>query len=281
MLSKSDKKDVTIVVSALIMLIIPMLASLVQAAPSGPTATVSGNTTKNAASTTKINSTINNSISPGGFIFTMNLDSVQQDTRWKGYVGNVTGTLTLDDAADNTLFSWSLSSVTGEVYATRASGNVNWSGINCTWIADGRVNKSDDTFNISKSNRTPEHNENIALSHTNKDDNITATFDLRNHSSITVGSVVIGKDQCFSVQTYQRDAAQVFSDSDNANFTQVILYDAAYNITNGNVVYETKIEGDITGYRSGDTYDFQIILPESGAVGFTASTAYYFYVELT
>ncbi|MBI3027280.1 hypothetical protein HYY70_04135, partial [Candidatus Woesearchaeota archaeon] len=210
MLSKSDKKDVTIVVSALIMLIIPMLASLVQAAPSGPTATVSGNTTKNAASTTKINSTINNSISPGGFIFTMNLDSVQQDTRWKGYVGNVTGTLTLDDASDNTLFSWSLSSVTGEVYATRASGNVNWSGINCTWIADGRVNKSDDTFNISKSNRTPEHNENIALSHTNKDDNITATFSKRNHSSITVGSVVIGKDQCFSLQTYQRDAAQVF-----------------------------------------------------------------------
>ena len=48
--------------------------------------------------------------------------------------------------------------------------------------------------------------------------------------------------------------------------------------------YENKIENDKQGYRvlgTSETYDFQILLPENGALGFSASTAYYFYVELT
>ena len=258
-----------------------LVITFVNAVPTGPTVTVLCNTTKNATVATKVNSTINGTISPGGYIFTLNINSLQVNTRWKAYVGNVTGTLTLDDAYDNTIFQWSLTSVTGEVYATRASGNINWTGINCTWIADGRDNKTTDMVNRSLSNRTPEYNENVFLSHTSKNDNITATFDKRNHSSITVGSVIIGKDECFSLQTWQRDRQQVFDDSNNANFTQIILYDGAYNRSDGNVVYATPIESDKTSYDSAETYDFQMIVPEVGSVGFSSSTAYYFYVELS
>ena len=261
--------------------IISLFITFVNAVPTGPTVTVLGNTTKNTTQATKVNSTINGTISPGGYIFTLNINSLQVNTRWKAYVGNVTGTLTLDDAYDNTIFQWSLTSVTGEVYATRASGNINWTGINCTWIADGRDNKTTDMVNRSLSNRTPEYNENVFLSHTSKNDNITATFDKRNHSSITVGSVIIGKDECFSLQTWQRDRQQVFDDSNNANFTQIILYDGAYNRSDGNVVYATPIESDKTSYDSAETYDFQMIVPEVGSVGFSSSTAYYFYVELS
>ena len=257
--------------------ILSLVLTSVHALPTGPTITILGNQTKAVANATKVNSSINGTLSPGGYIFTTSLTSVQQNTRWKGYVGNVTGTLVLDDASDNRLFAWTLSSVTGEVYATRTSGNVNWTGINCTWIADAKRNASDGL----SSNRTPETLENAALSHTNKDDNITATFNKANHTAITVGTRAIGKNECFSIQTYQRDAAQVFADSATANFTQVILFDGAKNQTTGNVVYETKIESDITGYRSDSTYDFQMIVPENGAVGFSSSTAYYFYVELT
>ena len=243
------------------------------AAPSGPIVTVLGNSTKTPSNATKINASINGSLTPGGYIFTANLNSLQQDTRWKAYVGNVTGTLTLDDADDNTIFQWSLTSVTGEVYATRASGSINWSGINCTW-------RGESIARYNESNRTVEEFENRALNQSNKDDNITATFSKANHSSFTTGSIAIGKNECFTVQTYQKDAAQVFADSNNANFTPVILYDGT-NITNGNVVYETKIESDVTGYRSDSTYDFQMLLPENGLAGFAGSTAYYFYVELT
>ena len=252
------------------------LVGTANADPTGPTVTLFGNSTKGAVSATKINSTINGTISPGGYVFTSNLNALQQNTRWKAYVGNVTGTLTLDDAQDNTLFQWSLTSVSGEVYATRASSNINWTGINCTW----RGELSHGVVRYNESNRTVEERENLALSHTSKDDNITTTFALANHSSITVGARIIGKNECFALNTYQNGDPQTFEDSDNANFTQVILYDGT-NTTNGNVLYETKIENDKVGYRSDSTYDFQILLPENGALGFTGSTAYYFYVELT
>src|SRR3989344_5968520 len=147
--------------------ILSLVLTAVNAAPTGPTVTILGNSTKVTTNGTKINSTINASISPGGYIFTANLNSLQQDTRWKAYVGNVTGTLTLDDADDNTIFQWSLTSVTGEVYATRASGSINWSGINCTW-------RGESIARYNESNRTVEEFEYRALNQSNKDDNITA-----------------------------------------------------------------------------------------------------------
>jgi hypothetical protein len=253
-----------------------MLFSLIEFAiadPTGPTVTVLGNSSKGSSPGTKINSSINGSLTPAGYIFTASLTALQQNTRWKAYVGNVTGTLTLDDANDNTLFEWTLSSISGEVYATRASTTINWSGINCTWRGEG-------VSRYNESNRTVEERENSALSHTSKDDNITITFRYANHSSLSVGTRNIGKNECFALQTYTRDAAQAFTDSDTANFTQVILYDGT-NTTNGNIVYETRIENDKVGYRTDSTYDFQILLPENGALGFSSSTAYYFYVELT
>jgi hypothetical protein len=263
--------------------ILGLILTAVHATPSGPTIDILSNETKNATTSTKVNTTINGTISPGGYIFTTKLDSIQQNSRWKAYVGNVTGTLTLDDAYDNTIYQWSLTSIAGEVYATRASGNINWSGINCTWIAAWGDSMD---FNLSNasivSNRTPEHDENIALNHTSVDDNITATFASNtNHSAITIGTVVIGKDECYTIQTWQRDAAQSFSDSDEANFTEILLYDGAFNKSGGNIVYATFIENDKTGFDSTETYDFQMILPENGLDTWTSSTAYYFYVELT
>ena len=257
--------------------ILIFMATVTNAVPIGPTLSILSNTTKNATTGAKINSSINGTISPGSYIFTTAINSVQQNTRWKGYVGNVTGTLTLDDAVDDTLYTWTLTTITGEVYSTRVSATINWSGINCTWVADAKMNSTDG----ASSNRTPETSENAALSLTSKDDNITATFNKQNHTSFTTGTRTVGKNECFSIQTYQRDAAQVFADSATANFTEVILYDGAFNTSNGNVVYETKIENDLTGYRSDQTYDFQMIVPENGGSTWTSSTAYYFYVELT
>src|SRR5262245_15380672 len=103
------------------LLLMAMLAFLLAsgmiayAVPSGPVATLITNETKSPAGATKINTT-------GGSITIMKLNATTQNPRWKAYVGNVTGTLTLDDASDNSIFQWSLTRVTGEVYATRSSG---------------------------------------------------------------------------------------------------------------------------------------------------------------
>src|SRR3989344_3194316 len=166
-------------------------AVLVYAAPSGPIVTLISNETKSAAPATKINTT-------GGSITIMRLNATTQNPRWKAYVGNVTGTLTLDDANDNSIFQWSLTAVTGEVYATRASGNINWSGVNCSNLSHIAL-------------------EEAALNHTNKDDNITSTFSSQLHNSFYIGTKQIFSNTCFSVHTF------VNSSSQSARFEEVAL----------------------------------------------------------
>ncbi|HLD87148.1 MAG TPA: hypothetical protein VJB12_03710 [Candidatus Nanoarchaeia archaeon] len=217
------------------------------ASPSGPTIIFIANETKQPSSATKINTT-------GGSITTVYLNATTQNNRWKAYVGNVTGTMTLDDGNDNTLFDWTLSEVNGEIYATRFSGSINWSGINC-------------------SNTTHIELENIALNHTNKDDNLTTTFSSTLHQQFYVGTRQILADTCRSVHTYVNNTAQ------SSRFEELVLYDGT-NSTNGNIVYATPLERDQYGFDQG-IYDFQMIVPEVGLSDWTSSTAYYFYAELT
>jgi hypothetical protein len=241
------KKFELLVKLVLIVAILLISVRLISATPSGPTITVISNETKQPASATMINTS-------GGSITTVILNATTQNPRWKAYVGNITGTLTLDDANDNTIFDWTLTDVIGEVYATRQSGTINWSGINC-------------------SNLTHNENENAALNHTNIDDNITATFDETKHEGFYTGTREILANTCFAVHTY------VNSTNQTANFEEVVLYDGT-NETNGNIVYATPLEQDLYGFDN-NTYDFQMIVPEVGLATWTSSTAYYFYVELT
>jgi len=228
-------------------MILTIAMKIAIAAPSGPTIVVISNETKQVASATVINTS-------GGTIATVYLNATTQNPRWKAYVGNVTGSLTLDDANDNTVFDWTLTSIIGEVYATRTADSINWTGINC-------------------SNSTHISNENIALNHTNKDDNITTTFNTQIHQDFFAGTREILQDTCFSVHTY------VNSTSQTTNFEEIVLYDGT-NETNGNIVYASPLEQDSYGFDN-QTYDFQMILPENGLPGWKSSTAYYFYVELT
>jgi hypothetical protein len=65
----------------------------------------------------------------------------------------------------------------------------------------------------------------------------------------------------------------------NTRFEEMALYDGT-NLTNGNVIFSTVLELDKYGYNN-QTYDFQMILPERGLDGWSSSTAYYFYMELS
>ena len=222
-------------------------AIVAYATPSGPTVTFIQNETKQPSAARVINTT-------GGSITTVVLNATTQNTRWKAYVGNVTGTLTLDDANDNTIFDWTVTNVIGEIYATRSSSSINWSGVNC-------------------SSQTQIANENFALNHTNKDDNISATFSSQLHRSFYVSTQQILQDSCYSVHTY------VNSTSQSTKFEEVVLYDSTI-ANNGNIIYATPLEQDTYGFDN-STYDFQMIVPENGLAGYSSSTAYYFYVELT
>jgi hypothetical protein len=233
---------------ALLLLLLAALAlSSAYAVPSGPTIVFIANETKQPSGATIINTT-------GGSITTVYLNATTQNLRWKGYVGNVSGSLTLDDASDNTLFDWTLTDINGQIYATRYSGSINWSGVNC-------------------SNSTHVSLESIALNHTSKDDNISSTFSTQTHREFYVGTKQILQNTCYSVHTYVNSTAQ------SSLFEEVILYDGT-NSSNGNTIFATPLEQNRYGFDNA-TYDFQMILPEVALPTWTSSTAYYFYAELT
>ena len=227
------------------MILINITLSL--AAPVGPTIVYNFSETATPRSAALINTT-------GGSITTMVLNATSQNLRWKAYVGNVTGSLTLDDANNYTIFDWTLSNVVGEVYATRSANSISWANLNC-------------------SNLTHIYNEENAMNHTNPYDNISATFDVKSHTQFYIGTTLISQNSCYSVHTYVNDTNQ------SSNFQEVVMYDGT-NATNGNFVYATTFEQDQQGFDN-NQYDFQMIVPENGITGWTSSTAYYFYVELT
>lgn len=218
------------------------LASYVFAAPVGPTSvTILNNETRNSSSSYVLNTS-------GGYITTLNITANQQNLRWKGFVGYLTGKFSLDDATGSTLYDWTLAVISGEVYATRNSTTVNWATIACA-------------------NGTVIENENILMNHTNQYDNITATFDDTTHPSFTVGSVPITVNSCtYSLNTYVNNVS-------SNDFDEVVLY------SQGAIVYATILEDGATGFDGG-AYDFQMIVPENGAPSWTGSTAYYLYVEI-
>ena len=121
--NKNNKKRIVFMIMSVI--IMSFLMKMATALPTGPTSTFIANETKGPSGATLINTS-------GGSITTVILNTSAQNLKWKAFVGNVTGTLTLDDTSNNTIFDWSLTDVIGEIYSTRYSGSINWSGINCS-----------------------------------------------------------------------------------------------------------------------------------------------------
>ncbi len=224
-----------------------LLAGSSTATPVGPIITPVSNETATPSPASLLNTT-------GGSITTILINATTQNLRWKAFVGNVTGKLTLDDAGNNTIYDWSLSSVSGEIYATRNLGQINWTGINC-------------------SNSTHMKNEDIRMNHTEPSDNISKTFSQTSHSQFYAGTKLISQNSCYSLRTYVNDTPQ------STDFEEIALYDGT-NLTDGSIIYSSILEQDAYGFNN-RTYDFQMIVPEIGLATWTSSTAYYFYIELT
>ena len=213
------------------------------AVPVGP------DTLNSVSNSTKVASGAKEFNISGGNIATFNLSARVQDPRWKGFVGNVTGSFTLDDASGSTLYDWQLSTITGRIYSTRNGSTIDWSAIKCA-------------------NLTTLNAENSALNLTNPDDNLNQTFNLTgSNPAFYVGSVPISANSCPTLNTYVNNASQT------NYFYEMALY------TDPSIVYATVMEPGSVGYN-GEKYDFQAIVPDNGSPGFSGSTAYYLYIEL-
>jgi hypothetical protein len=242
-----SSKPMTLALLLMFLVGIALMSLMTSATPAGVTIIPIRNETGTPGIASFVNTT-------GGTITTINLNGSTQDVRWKAFVGNVSGQLTLDDSLGSTIYDWTATSPSGEIYATRSSAMLNWSGIACA-------------------NATHLRNEDYAMNHSNKDDNISRTFSTKLHSQFYVGIVPITTNSCYSIHTNVNNSAQ------NSRFEEMALYDGT-NLTNGQVVFSTLLEQDRFGFNN-QTYDFQMILPERGLDGWSSSTAYYFYMELS
>jgi hypothetical protein len=244
--NSKDKRNLYFVLVLLSIMIIVNTIFSHAAIPEGPSITYVSNTTR-----INENATLRTG-DDKGTITTINLDSLQQNQRWKAYVGNVTGKLTLQDAEGYAIYDWTLNNVfTGNVFASR-NGTVNWANLNCS-LQSHIV--SETTF----------------LNHlAAADDTINATFNSTNHASFFAADT--NMSGCRYTPTYVNGTPQ--SQNSSARFQQVLLSD----MTSGSIVYTTRIENNQIGYNPNFTYDFQLIVPESGTVG--VNVDYYFYIEL-
>jgi len=242
--SYSNEVRHSIIVSLLVLMSITF-AYFAIAVPGGPDLTYIGNTSSDT-------STPANRTDAKGMIHTLTMSAILQDQNWKAYVGNVSGILTLDDSNGYTIYDWSTTTATGEIYMSRDS-SVSWTNINC-------------------SNYTLLRSEEVALSMTATGaDGINRTFNSTTHKSFLVGSTNITESSCRSTATYVNDTRPTINTS--SPFQEVLLSDGT------NVIYTTFIENDETSYQGNSTYDFQAIVAENVTVG-TAPLSYYFYVEL-
>ncbi|MGV8162890.1 MAG: hypothetical protein ACP5N2_06185 [Candidatus Nanoarchaeia archaeon] len=218
--------------------------SLVFADPMGTT--ITSNITDTGRTISPANRT-----DPGGTITTMVLNAIQQDQQWKAYVGNITGSLTLDDSSGYTIYSWSLSAseISGEIFASRSS-SLTWSNVNCSSLATVQTEQS--ALNI---------NDTVT-------DSIKNTFNFTVHPSMIVAGRTISADSCNATSTFVNDARQVQA---TADFPEILLHD------NTNLIYATRINQDNVGYNGSNTYDFQMIVADNPTV---TSTTYYFYAEI-
>ena len=229
---------VVIAIAILIIFSNPVLAD-----PTGPsTVNITANETKGDTSSYKVNIS-------GGYIATLNVTATVQNDNWKAFVGDIDGRFTLDDSSGSTIYDWSLASISGEIYATRNSSDIDWTGIGCATQSEV---EAEDTY----------------LEHTGTD-NINTTFNKENNSlTFVVAGTSILTSTCYATNTY------VDNETQQTEFEEVILYDDA------SIVYATVLEDDEGGF-DGNTYDFQMIVPENASETWDSSIAYYLYVELS
>jgi hypothetical protein len=222
-----------------------VLSVYVMATPSGPNFDYASTSTSTSANGT-------GRTDARGTITTLVLNTSQINTKWKAYVGNVTGRLLLQDANNYTIYEWSLGAFTGEVYASRNS-SISWSNIGC---ANSTTIATEDTsLNLQS----------------NTQNSINGTFNETTHKTFNVGGVAIPQSLCRATYTYNTTGAQIPATS--ARFQEILLQDNSSK----KMVYSTPLEINHPGYN-GNPFDFQMLVADDDSQ-VTAQT-YYFFVEL-
>ncbi|MGV8150811.1 MAG: hypothetical protein ACP5NV_03735 [Candidatus Woesearchaeota archaeon] len=205
-----------------------------------------------------------------GNITEFNTDTSSITRTWQGYFGNVTGTIVLGDANNNTLYDWSVSNPQGEIYAVRSATVPSWTTTRCSTAAE--LEAEDLALGVDAVYDEDAVNRTFAVTGTPE---AQANFGgALSHPTFYVASSEILADSCAVTYLYTAGAP-------NANFRQVILSDdnTVPIIYTAFLAHTFNPFAESTGF-DGDTHDFQMIVGEDGHGTDIATSTYYFYLEL-
>lgn len=218
-------------------MIILAVVAVAYAAPQGATI-VTG------PAQTRTNATAQSYAAQGGNITEINITGETQTSVWQGFWGNTTGNITLEDTSGDQLYTWNLTTLAGEVYASRNS-TIDFTSVSTTVL----VNNSDCTVDET-------------LTGTGVD-RINKTF---TNSSVFFPIGTVNITRACRTFTYINSAPQA---GVSGFFEEIIV-----NATGVPSIYVTKINS--TAGFDGAVHNFQMIVPENST---TALTTYFFFVE--
>ena len=163
----------------------------------------------------------------------------------------MTGAIRLADASANVMYNWSIANPSGEVYAS-TSNSVAWGSIACfDWATNGVALET--SYGIGADDA----------------DGVNETFATGNgYDEFYTAGTQFTSGTCMSTKVYDDSGQGV----DN-HFEEVLLHDGS------NVVFTSLLEDDVNGFDNAP-HDFEMLVLEDGHGTDTATTTYYFYVEL-
>jgi hypothetical protein len=227
------------------------LAAAVYAIPQGATVSVGKPQTKNFSSP-------GNVTAAGGNITEVNVTVESQTRAWQGFWGDVNGSLVLQDAAAFNFYTWTLFTVTGEVYASRDNA------VQFTNIAPNNNCSTDNT-----------------LTGFNFADSANNTFINNSNVQIQVGFVTINATTSCAVYTYVNSSPQTsfFQTIQLTSLANFVNDSNVSNMTGGNnTIFATNIENQtLSGYNT-DPHGYQLLVPVDRTAGLNT---YFFYAELS
>jgi len=189
-----------------------------------------------------------------GNVTEINIFGFSTTQSWQGYFGNVSGTIQLADSSDNIMYNWSLASPQGEVYAT-TSASVEWSSIACFNLSENHI-ALESAFNISSDDV----------------DGVNETFSNSwPHDLFYTNNVQFNEGQCAATSLFDSTGVSV-----DDHFEEVLLTDQS---SSTQVIFTSILDENVLGF-DGRPHDFEMLVLEDGHGTDTATTPYYFYVEL-
>jgi hypothetical protein len=169
---------------------------------------------------------------------------------WQGYYGDVSGNVVLKDANNKIFYDWNLSSVHGEIFASR-SNSIEWSDVKC---ANTTELYSEDSY--------------LSMNSATDGESVFKTFfNTTSFRDFYAGnSLIVSSQECYATNLYSDAGPQ------NDAFAEIILSDSHA------IIYTGLIENHVTGFDS-QAHDFEMIVGENGRAD-NSPTPYYFYIEI-